>query len=142
MPAPLHAKHSRFDGLRPSGSLCAAAAFASSSIPIPLIFPVPSHAKHRTPPLPAQEEHTSGSDFIPATRAAPTAVTTAPPIRTSCISAGSAAWQVCLASRGWEGIRRAGWRLAALEWSVGSHGGGPDGTRGPVSALLRSIADG
>lgn len=110
-PHPLHALHSLFETLRPMGSLCAAVALASSSKVTPDILPVPSQAKQRTPPLPAQEVQTSGSPFSPLARAAPTAPTTAPPMRTSCISAGSVALQICRVISLEGAIGRRLWRL-------------------------------
>jgi hypothetical protein len=46
--------------LPPRGSRCRAEA-ASASRDTPVILPLPSHAKHLMPPVPAQELHTSGS---------------------------------------------------------------------------------
>lgn len=60
LPAPLHATHSRWLRLPPSGSRCRAAA-ASASRDTPSILPLPSQAKHLMPPVPAHEAHTSGS---------------------------------------------------------------------------------
>ncbi len=78
----------------------------------PDILPVPSHAKHRTPPLPAQEVQTSGSPLSPLAMAAPPAARTAPPMITSCIKEGSVALHTCRGVSLGGAIGRRLWRLS------------------------------
>lgn len=70
------------------------------------ILPVPSQAKHRTPPVPRHDVQTSFSFVNPFARVVATAPTMAPPMRTSCMRDGSVAWHCVLLVWGCDGLCR------------------------------------